>query len=136
MEALAALVTFVHNYVTYTPGAQPRSVLETIELRAGECTEFADLFTTLARAAGIPANTVVGLAYADDTPPGFAFHAWNEVALSGERVAVDPTWNQLRVDATHMPLPENEVGLLRLLQGGDKIRFSVDAVRYFPGAGR
>ncbi|MDP6375512.1 MAG: transglutaminase-like domain-containing protein [Pseudomonadales bacterium] len=135
VESIAELVQFVHSFITYTPGTKPRSVLETIDKRSGECTEFADLLTTLARASGISAKTVVGLAYANDTPPGFAFHAWNEIAIEDTWHAVDPTWNQLQVDATHIPLPANEVALLRLLQGGEKIRFSVDSVRYFSRSG-
>jgi hypothetical protein len=129
-EAIARLVGFVHGYLDYTPRTPERNVLETIEARGGECTEFADLLTTLARAAGIPARTVIGLAYSDRPGPAFAFHAWNEVAVDGEWRAVDPTWNQVRADATHMPLPANEVGLLRLLNG-DRLRFAVRSVRYF-----
>jgi hypothetical protein len=128
---LAGLVSFVHRYLEYRPDAPPTSVLETIESRIGECTEFADLLTTLARSVGLPARTVMGLAYADGAEPALAFHAWNEVAVDGIWQAVDPTWNQLRVDATHIPLPANQAALLRMMQGWNRIRFTVDDVRYF-----
>ena len=73
----------------------------------------------------------MGLAYADGAEPALAFHAWNEVAVDGVWQAVDPTWNQLRVDATHIPLPANQAALLRMMQGWNRIRFTVDDVRYF-----
>ena len=129
-DRLAALVAFVHAYIDYRPDAPPTSVLETIARRTGDCTEYADLLTTLARAQGLPARTVVGLAYAAAEEPALAFHAWNEVALSGSWRAVDPTWNQLRADASHIPLRGDATALLRMMQGGDRLRFRVAEVRY------
>ena len=127
---LAALVAFVHAYIDYRPDGPSTSVLETIARRSGDCTEYADLLTTLARALGWPARTVVGLAYSDGEQPALAFHAWNEVALGGYWRAVDPTWNQLRADASHLPLRGDATALLRLMQGGDGLRFRVAEVRY------
>lgn len=129
-ERLAALVAFVHDHIDYRPDAPPTSVLETIARRTGDCTEYADLLTTLARALGLPARTVVGLAYADGEEPALAFHAWNEVALNGAWQAVDPTWNQLRADASHLPLRGDATALLRLMQGDDGLRFRVAEMRY------
>jgi len=59
-----------------------------------------------------------------------AFHAWNEVALNGSWRAVDPTWNQLRADATHIPLRGDATPLLRMTQGENRLRFRVAEVRY------
>ena len=129
-DQLAALVAFVHAYIDYRPDAPPTSVLETIARRTGDCTEYADLLTTLARALGWPARTVVGLAYSNGNEPALAFHAWNEVALRGVWQAVDPTWNQLRADASHIPLRGDATALLRLMHGGDGLRFRVAEVRY------
>lgn len=129
-DRLAALVAFVHAYVDYRPDAPPASVLETIDRRTGDCTEYADLLTTLARALGWPARTVIGLAYSGANEPALAFHAWNEVALGGSWHAVDPTWNQLRADASHIPLRGDATALLRLMQGDDGLRFRVAEVRY------
>ncbi len=126
---LAALVAFVHAYIDYRPDAPPTSVLETIDRRAGDCTEHADLLTTLARSLGWPARTVVGLAYSGGKEPALAFHAWNEVALGGFWHAVDPTWNQLRADASHLPLRGDATALLRLMQGGG-LRFRVAEAHY------
>jgi len=129
-DRLAALVAFVHAHIDYRPDAPPTSVLETIDRRTGDCTEHADLLTTLARSLGWPARTVVGLAYSGDKEPALAFHAWNEVALGGFWRAVDPTWNQLRADASHIPLRGDATALLRLMRGGDGLRFRVAEVRY------
>ena len=133
---VAALNSYVHGYLTYQPGAPARSVLSLLDQPVGDCTEFADLFTTLARSLEIPARTVFGLAYDDGERPAFAFHAWNEVSVDGEWRSVDPTWNQLRVDATHIPLPENQTAALQLLTGAVDVSFSVREVDYFARVGR
>ncbi len=129
-DQLAALVAFVHGHIDYAPDAAPTSVLETIATRSGDCTEYADLLTTLARSLGWPARTVVGLAYSVRGEPALVFHAWNEVALDGVWRSVDPTWNQIRVDATHIPVLGGQAALLRLLQGEDRLRFKVQSVRH------
>jgi hypothetical protein len=130
-EIVSALVNFVHNQLIYTPGQRKLSVLQALAAGQGECTEFADLFTTLARAAGYPARTVIGLAYAAEGEPAFAYHAWNEVEIDGDRHAVDPTWNLNRIDATHIALPEAGSTLMRLLNAAPNIRFKVEQIRYF-----
>ena len=107
-----ALALFVHNLLRYEDVAG-RSVFRAVRDRRGDCTEFANLYTTLARAAGLPARTRIGLAYrAPDARGGngeFALHAWNEVAVDGVWRGVDPTWGQTRLDATHLPLPEDDI---------------------------
>ena len=129
-ERLARLVEFVHEYIAYRPRGPQRTVLETIAERSGDCTEFADMLTTLARTAGLPAQTVMGLAYSERSEASLAFHAWNEVWVDGDWHAVDPTWNQLRADATHIPLPDNQAALLHSMQGRDPLAFEIDAVIY------
>ena len=129
---LAALVGFVHDYLSYQPGASRRSVLSLLEHPVGDCTEFAELLTTLARARDLPARTVYGLAYSDRESPAFVFHAWNEVEVNGEWRVVDPTWNQLRVDATHIPLPSNERAAMELLTGRLELSFALEDLGYFP----
>jgi len=128
---LAALVDYVHGYLTYEAGARTQPVLALLDNPVGDCTEFADLFTALARSVDIPARTVFGLAYSDENGPAFAFHAWNEVRLDDAWRPVDPTWNQLRVDATHLPLPVSEEASLLLLTGVADVRFSLRDAEYF-----
>ncbi len=129
-EQIAALTGFVHRYLTYQEGADSRHVLALLDEPRGDCSEFADLLTTLARSLGIPSRTIFGLAYSDATVPAFRFHAWNEVFIDGIWRAVDPTWNQLAVDATHIPLPADTATALRLLTGAADLRFTVRDVRY------
>jgi transglutaminase-like putative cysteine protease len=130
-QQLPELVAFVHNYLRYQPGSSAASILSLLDNPVGDCTEFAELLTTLARYLGMPARTVFGLAYSESSRPAFVFHAWNEVQVDGRWRVVDPTWNQLRVDATHIPLPDNETAALQLLTGGLDIRFSVRDFGYF-----
>lgn len=130
-EKAKALADFVHRFVTYRPGAPPRTVLELIVDPRGDCTEFADLLTTLARSQGIPATTIFGLAYTDAPSPAFAYHAWNELYVDGAWMAVDPTWGELRLDATHIALPADEAAALNLLTGTLPLSFSVVDVDYF-----
>jgi len=64
------------------------------------CLEFADLFVTIARAAGIPARTVEGYAYTKNSrlrPLSLVadvLHAWAEYYDFGKKrwIMVDPTW--------------------------------------------
>ena len=128
---LEALVSYVHNYLSYQPGSETQSVLSLLDNPVGDCTEFAELLTTLARNTGLPARTVFGLAYADRQEPAFVFHAWNEVNVNGQWQTVDPTWNQVRVDATHIPLPVSETLALKLLTGSINIAFELRDIAYF-----
>ena len=126
-----ALNRFVHEFVTYKPGHAPQSVLALLDTRIGDCTEFADLLTSLARSIGLPARTVFGLAYADGQDPAFAYHAWNEIRLDGDWHPFDPTWGQARLDATHLPLPDDERAAMLLLTGAVSLEFNVLDVQYF-----
>jgi len=126
-----ALIRFVHGYLSYSNDGVQRHVLGLLEDPAGDCSEYADLLTTLARILDIPSRTIFGLAYSGGEPPAFRFHAWNELLVEGRWRAVDPTWNQLRVDATHIPMPHNVAHALDLLTGGLQIRFNIREVEYF-----
>ncbi|MEC9285355.1 MAG: hypothetical protein VYC36_05215, partial [Pseudomonadota bacterium] len=57
------------------------------------------------------AKTIVGLAYDADNGV-FAKHAWNEIAVDGLWIPVDPTWNQVRADATHLRLSDETMAAL------------------------
>ncbi|MEM6707999.1 MAG: transglutaminase-like domain-containing protein [Pseudomonadota bacterium] len=130
---LRRLVAFVHGFLDYEERPDYRGVLTLLDDRRGDCTEFADLLTALARAAGLPARTIVGMAYTEIQGPAFAFHAWNQVLVDGRWRAVDPTWNQLRLDATHWPLPEGDPTTLSLLTGATELSLKVLATEYQAG---
>jgi transglutaminase-like putative cysteine protease len=72
----------------------------------GDCTEHTRLFVALARASGIRAREVKGLVQADygQGGPGLYWHAWAEVKVGDEWIAVDPTFGQDVADATHIAL--------------------------------
>ena len=92
-----------HLKAEYVPAFS--NALEAYHSRRGDCTEHAVLFVALARAAGLPARPVVGVAY---WPPGggFGWHAWAEVFVRGQWIQVDPTWDQPIADVTHLKLAE------------------------------
>lgn len=125
------LVATAHEQIEYTENQPAGSVLTALAEGRGECTDYADLFTTLARAAGYPARNVYGLAYKDGPQPAFMFHAWNEVFSDGKWQAVDPTWNQVLVDASHIPLSDSQAALMMLANNTGRVSFSVLGTEYF-----
>jgi transglutaminase-like putative cysteine protease len=79
---------------------------EILKLGKGDCTEHTRLFVALCRAAGIRAREVKGLVYANygQGGPGLYWHAWAEVKVGNDWIAVDPTFGQDIADATHVTL--------------------------------
>jgi transglutaminase-like putative cysteine protease len=79
---------------------------EILKQGKGDCTEHTRLFVALARASGIRAREVKGLVYASygQGGPGLYWHAWPEVKVGAEWIAVDPTFGQEVADATHVAL--------------------------------
>ena len=81
------------------------TALDALLEKRGECQSHTYLFAALARASGIPTRIVNGFVYSREYE-GFLYHAWPEVFV-GEWKAMDPTFGQDRVDATHIKLTEN-----------------------------
>jgi hypothetical protein len=79
------------------------SAVEVLHTRKGECQAHTMLYTAMARAAGIPTRLVGGIVYMEGM--GFLYHSWAESYADGW-LAVDPTFNQVGVDATHIKLVE------------------------------
>ncbi len=52
-------------------------------------------------------------------------------APDGVWQAVDPTWNQTTVDATHIPLSDAQAALMMLANNTGSISFSVLETAYF-----
>jgi hypothetical protein len=103
-DKVVRLVAFARQYIRGDYKTRPHSLLQLLEVRRGACTEYALLFTTLARAAGIPAREVTGLYYLGDDEKAFGPHAWSEVVLDGHWVPVDPAWNETEIDAAHITI--------------------------------
>lgn len=102
-SAVEKLSTFVYRFLKKSYGVSSDRATRVLELREGDCTEHALLFTAMARAAGIPARRVNGLVYMDTTDgiPSLYWHEWVE-AFVGEWIPVDPTFGQSVADAGHL----------------------------------
>ena len=100
------------------------SALEVLHTRKGECQAHAMLYTAMARAAGVPTRLAGGLVYMEGM--GFLYHAWAESYADGW-VSVDPTFNQVGVDATHIKLVEGRdwISLLQLGKVVGQIRAEI-----------
>ncbi len=64
----------------------------TFATRKGVCIDYARLYASMARAAGLDVRVVTGLGY--DGRGGYGPHAWNEVYLNEEQnwIPLDSTW--------------------------------------------
>jgi hypothetical protein len=89
--------------------------------KIGDCTEHTWLFVALARAVGIAARPVYGVAYVGDRYQSFGYHAWAEVELDGRWQPVDPTWGEEIADATHLRLA-SELHEIAAAMGGLTVR--------------
>ncbi|MGC4118101.1 MAG: transglutaminase-like domain-containing protein [Myxococcales bacterium] len=97
--------TFVNGYLDKAYGASSDRATDVLSTHRGDCTEHALLMTSLLRAVGIPAKRIDGLVYmkAADGVPALYWHEWVEVYV-GEWVQMDPTFNQLVADPSHIAL--------------------------------
>lgn len=100
------------------------TALHALKSRRGECQSHTNLFTAVARAAGIPTRVVNGLVYSSQFK-GFVYHAWPEVFV-GEWRALDPTFGQDIVDATHIKLSEGGYeGSVKLMEFIGKVKIDI-----------
>jgi transglutaminase-like putative cysteine protease len=106
------------------------SALTSLKERTGNCQTHARLYTALARAAGIPTRFVSGLVYQEGK--GFLYHSWAESLLSERWTAVDPTYNQLPADPTHLKFYEGHTqeDLAPIIAIIGRIRISVLESKY------
>ncbi|MGD9764653.1 MAG: transglutaminase family protein [Candidatus Binatia bacterium] len=114
--AAERLREYVFRTLEKRPVATIPNAVQVLKMRAGDCNEHAVLFAALARAVGLPARVVAGIVFVDGT---FLYHAWNEVWLGDAWVSVDPTFDQMPADATHIKLleggPEAHAALLPVI---------------------
>jgi hypothetical protein len=104
-RAAAKLKDWVYREIAKVPTVSVPNALEVLQTKRGDCNEHTVLFNALARAAGLPAKTVVGVVYLRGA---FYYHAWSEVWL-GEWVSLDPVLNQFPADVTHVKFLEGEI---------------------------
>lgn len=129
-DLVDALMRRVSLQLEYAENQPAGSVLAALASGTGECADFAELMTTLARAAGLPARTQFGIAYKDGATPSMMFHAWNEIFYDQRWHVIDPTWSQRVADATHVPLSDAQAALLMLTHNKTPIRFEVIRTGY------
>ncbi|HEU4353828.1 MAG TPA: transglutaminase-like domain-containing protein [Burkholderiales bacterium] len=84
------------------------SAADVLRARRAECQGHSYLFAAFARALGVPARVVNGIAYSEEHG-GFLYHTWNEAWIAGRGWRpVDATFGQAHADATHVKLIEGE----------------------------
>jgi len=102
-----AILLFVSRYIETVPESpyvyHTTSVFDVLDNRTGDCTEYSQLFVTLARAAGLPARDVSGFVYnGNDQNPMLSGHAWVEVMIDGQWIGMDPTWGETTLNRSHV----------------------------------
>jgi transglutaminase-like putative cysteine protease len=96
---------WVYKEIAKQPTVSIPNALEVLQTKRGDCNEHTVLFNALARAAGIPAKTIVGIVYLRGA---FYYHAWSEIWL-GEWISIDSVLNQFPADVTHVKFLEGEI---------------------------
>jgi transglutaminase-like putative cysteine protease len=121
------LLQWVYRNIEKKPVLSIPSALEVLRTRVGDCNEHAALLTALLRASGIPARLSLGLVYSRDK---FYYHAWTEAWL-GAWISMDPTLNQMPVDASHIKWIEGnlsrQVEIVRVM---DRLKIEVIDFRH------
>ena len=102
-----ALVHFVAGYIENVPESpyayNTTSVFDILDNRTGDCTEHSQLFITLARALGLRARDATGYVYSgDDAAPSLGGHAWVEAYVDGAWIGLDPTWEEVELNRSHI----------------------------------
>ena len=108
------LTSNLYLTITKTPSFHLIPAMDIFDMRAGESNEHTVLFTSFARAGGMPARMVGGLVYLQGY---FYFHTWPEIWL-GQWVPVDPSMGQFPADVTHIRLMEGDIDTLASLGEG------------------
>ena len=123
-ERIQTLTTWTSNWLE-NDIEDGGSALVALSKKKGNCQTHAKLYTALARAAGIPTRFVSGLVSQDGT--GFLYHSWAESLVEGHWVGVDPTFNQVPADPTHLAFFEGNrlVDLAPLVGVIGKIKVTV-----------
>lgn len=103
-QAVAALSTWVFEFVEDGTIAETLSGPEVLARGVGKCTEYATLFASMARAHGIPTRIAVGGQLVGESYGG---HMWNEVWL-GRWVTVDSTVDDVGGSMTLLKLAHGD----------------------------
>lgn len=125
----ARIGKYVHEFIKYdlTYVGKLPSIKEIVANPIGVCTEYANLYTAVARAFGIPTIMVDGAACEYEDCKG---HAWNMVFYNGKWIDVDPTWDLMSgiVSSSHIYFNDSGKISNALVEsfGNNSINFSTD----------
>jgi hypothetical protein len=128
-DKVKRLVLFVNDFIDPKLTANAPNLYDLLERKEGDCKSYALLFTTLARAAGIPAREVSGLVYMGDDAKAFGGHAWNEVVLDGVWVPVDASCGETEIDATHISFGNETQAMQNMVSAMGKLKFKLIEVQ-------
>ena len=121
-RAALRIKDWVYREIAKEPTVSIPNALEVLQIKKGDCNEHTVLFNALARAAGIPARTAVGVVYYQGA---FYYHAWSEVWL-GNWFSLDSALNQFPADVTHVKFIEGDIDRqLDILQLIGKLKIQV-----------
>jgi protein-glutamine gamma-glutamyltransferase len=129
VDKVKRLVHFVHEFIEPSLTSDGPNLYELLDHKKGDCKAYALMFTTLARAAGIPAREVGGLVYMGDDQKAFGGHAWNEVVLDGCWVPVDASCRETEIDATHISFGSEAEATKNMVAALGKLSFKLIAVQ-------
>ncbi len=111
IEAARRLNHWVYQEIEKVPVAGFPESREILRSRRGDCNEHTTLFTAMARSVGLPTRMAAGIVYSESifSDGAFYYHAWPEVWLGEQWLAIDPTFGQFPADATHVKLVEGDL---------------------------
>ena len=115
-KKLVYMMDRLYGRFAYVPGGTTvrTTAAEAFLLEQGVCQDYAHVFISLCRLAGVPARYAAGMMLGEG-----ASHAWAEVWLSDRWLGMDPTNNRL-VDETY----------IKLTHGRDFADASIDRGRF------
>ncbi|MBJ94809.1 MAG: hypothetical protein CMP23_10110 [Rickettsiales bacterium] len=111
IEAARRLNRWVYRELDKVPVAGFPEAREILRHRRGDCNEHTTLYTALARSLGLPTRMAAGIVYSESifSDGAFYYHAWPEVWIGEQWLAIDPTFDQFPADATHIKLVEGDL---------------------------
>ncbi len=88
-----AMFEFVAGHIAWSGYLRSeRGARYALKYRKGDCTEYADLFTALCRAGGIPSQRLGGYIFSQESGQldGRRYHNWSQAFIDGHWIVVDP----------------------------------------------
>ncbi len=125
----AKIGKFTHEFIKYDAsyvGKLP-PVKEILRNPVGVCTEYASLYSALARIAGIPSIIIHGGACGEYNK--CEGHSWNMIYQQGKWIEVDPTWNLMSgvVSSSHIYFnDEDNDQIISEYDGGNMVNAVID----------